>query len=348
MKNILTLSTESTFDDAIRFLDQNGNGILPVVDKKGVLIGIITDGDVRRAILDKELTLKRIINKNPICLKAGTPKSEVINYLHRIHRRHMPIVDSNNRLIEVVILDDFEVRTKPNWVVVMAGGLGTRLGELTKETPKPMLPVGGKPILLQIIESFKHFGFSRFLICVNYKSDHIQNYFGNGEHHGVEIRFSEESKRLGTAGPISLIDQELIKMPFFVVNGDILTTCDFEDVMKIHLESQNDATMVVKEYEYKLQYANVHFDENNKLVDIQEKPAVVSYINSGVYILSPETIKMIPNNEFYDMPDLFKELIKKEFKVGIYKFNEYWLDIGHPTDYNQANLDLDVPRKEES
>lgn len=338
MKN-LVLTDKTSLEDALKLLDKNGNGFLAIVDKAEKLIGIITDGDIRRAILNKQFELDKVINKNPTTASSAVPRIEIKQELRRIHRRHMPVVDHEGKLVDVVVLDDFEVVLKENWIVVMAGGMGTRLGELTKDTPKPMLKVGGKPILQTIIENFRNQGFYRFVLCVNYKSHIIEEFFGDGSRFGIEVRYTRENKRLGTAGALSLIDFDMAK-PFFVVNGDVITTIDFEDFLNFHQVNHSEATMCIKKFSFEVPYACVDFDEDNKLVGLREKPSYDYFVNTGMYVLNPDVIPLIPKNVFYDMPTFFEELIGQERKTKVFKIDEYWLDIGRPNDYSKANDDM--------
>ncbi len=335
----LEFSQTTSLDDALRLLDSNGNGFLPVIDEHGVLLGIITDGDIRRGILNKTLELNAIINRNPTTVKIGTSRVDIKKQLRAIHRRHMPIVDEIGRLIEVVVLEDFEFISKDNWVVIMAGGLGSRLGDLTKLTPKPMLELGGKPILLGIIEHFKSQGFGKFVLCVNYKAEIIENFFKDGTWLGVNIKYTKETKRLGTAGALSLIDFKL-ESPFIVVNGDVLTSIDFEDFLDFHNVNSTDATMCVKSYLFDIPYACIDFNDKFDIINIREKPSYEYFINTGMYVLNPEIINKIPKNEFYDMPQLFDDLIQEKNNCKAYKINEYWLDLGSPEDLDKGHSDL--------
>lgn len=333
----LVFDNKVTLEQAIRLLDKNGNGFLPVVSDDNLLLGIITDGDLRRAILNKNFDLENVINKNPVTVTHLTPRVQIKRQLKDLHRRHMPVVDEMGKLVDVVVLDDFEVESKPNWVVIMAGGLGSRLGDLTKDTPKPMLKIGGKPILQGIVEHFKSQGFHKFIFCVNYKSHIIEDYFGDGESFGVEIRYTKEAKKLGTAGALSLIDFDLVH-PFFVVNGDVLASLNFDDFLNYHIINYADATMCIKNYTYEVPYACIDFDKDNKLLEIKEKPKYDYFINTGMYVLNPSVLDFIPKDVFYDMPTLFEELLgSKKYILKVFNTSEYWLDIGNPDDYKRGN-----------
>jgi dTDP-glucose pyrophosphorylase len=339
--NYLVLEASTKLEVAIRLLDSNGNGFLPVVDSNNKLIGIITDGDLRRGILNNNLELLAIINKNPTTVPGGTSHVLIKKKLKEIHRRHMPVVDENGILVEIVTLDEFEFVAKENWVIIMAGGIGSRLGELTKEVPKPMLLVGGKPILHGIIEHFKNQGFGKFVICVNYKAEIIEDYFKNGEWLGVEIKYTQEQKRLGTAGALSLIDFE-INAPFFVVNGDVLTAINFEDFLNFHQTNNSDATMCIKKFRFDVPYACVDFNIDMDLLSLKEKPSFDYFVNTGMYILDPKILDEIPKESFFDMPQLFEEAINKNYLAKVFSMEEYWLDLGKPEDFHKGNADLSL------
>ena len=333
--NYLIYNINTTFEEAIKLLDKNGNGFLPVIDETNKLIGIITDGDFRRGILNKKYDLDSIINKQPTVALNTESHIVIKRRLKELRRRHMPVVDNNGILVDVVILNEFEILNKDNWVVIMAGGMGTRLGDLTKHIPKPMLEVGGKPMLLRIIEHFKNQGFVKFIMCVNYKSEVIENYFGNGTNFGIEIIYTKETKRLGTAGALSLIDIK-IDNPFFVVNGDVLTSINYEDFLNFHTTSNSDATMCIKRYSYEVPYACVEFDEAMNLNGLKEKPTYDYYINTGMYILNPNCLSILNKDEFFDMPSLFELLLENKNATKVFTIDEFWLDVGLKDDFNRA------------
>ncbi len=335
----LIYSDTTTLEEAVGILDQNGTGFLPVVDNENKLIGIITDGDLRRGILNKKFNLESIINKNPTVAKNTESHVVIKKRLRELKRRHMPVVDNEGKLVDVVILDDFESITKDNWVVIMAGGLGTRLGDLTKNIPKPMLEVGGKPMLLRIVEHFKMQGFVKFILCVNYKSEIIENYFGNGSRFGVEVIYTKENKRMGTAGALSLIETEVDK-PFFVVNGDVLTSINYDDFLNHHITNKAEATMCIKQFSHEVPYACVEFDSSMNLNGLKEKPTYEYYINTGMYVLNPSVLKYITQNEYFDMPSLFELLLDNKQATKVFRIDEYWLDIGLKEDFKKAQDNL--------
>jgi NDP-sugar pyrophosphorylase family protein len=217
----------------------------------------------------------------------------------------------------------------------MVGGLGSRLWPLTENTPKPMLKVGDKPIVQTIIERFCEYGFVNIVMCVNYKSHIIQDYFGDGSEFGVNIEYIFEEERMGTAGALSLL-RSIPEGPFFVMNGDLLTNVNFEHLLTYHTESEAYATMCVREYDFQVPYGVVNIEGHN-ILSIEEKPVHRFFVSAGIYMLSPEAIRHIPENKFYDMPTLFEKLIEYKEKVVSFPIREYWLDIGRIEEYERAN-----------
>lgn len=344
MKNVLILEDNIGFYNLLKKLDQEGNGFLVIVDKNFKLIGIVTDGDIRRAVLNKQTDdINMIINHQPLTADSESDRHEIQQYLKSIRRRQIPVIDKNKILVDIVYHDDDEGHYYENFVIIMAGGLGSRLGELTKDIPKPMLKVGDKPILERIIMSFKEAGYNKFILCVNYKSEIIKEYFKDGKEFGVFISYNDEEKKMGTAGALGLIEQQF-KQPFFVVNGDILTTIQYNEFMTFHIRSSATATMCIKKMDYQIPYACINLDEESNILGLVEKPVYNYKINAGLYILNPEIIEHIPVNEYYDMTSLFEFLIKVRKKIVAYCHEDYWLDIGHKADYHQANSDLNISK----
>jgi NDP-sugar pyrophosphorylase family protein len=225
--------------------------------------------------------------------------------------------------------------TKPNKVVLMVGGLGTRLRPLTEHTPKPMLKVGNRPILETIILNFKKYGFTNIVLCVSYKSEIIEEYFKDGSEFGVNIEYIHENKRMGTAGALSLVRGQLTE-PFFVMNGDLLTNINFERMMEYHESHKSIATMGVREYDFQVPYGVVNVDGED-ILSIDEKPIHKFFVSGGVYVLSPKTLDFIPDDEFYDMPTLFEKVIAEKLKSVSFPIREYWLDIGRMEEFEKAN-----------
>jgi dTDP-glucose pyrophosphorylase len=340
MKN-LVLKDTSTLKEAVYKLDANGNGFLAIVDNNNKLIGILTDGDIRRGFLNGSKELMEVVNITPETMSERSKKDEIIYKLTKKHKKHMPLVDQNGILIDVFVLDDERFNVKPNWVVIMAGGMGTRLGELTRDIPKPMLPLGGKPMIERIIELFKSSGYKKFMISVNYKSKVIKKYFGNGKKFGIDVVYLEEKDRLGTAGALSLIDTRLITETFFVVNGDVITSLDYDEMLKFHKSNNSDATMCVKENSYQIPYGVIQTNEDNSIVAIEEKPTNYYYINTGIYTLEPGVIDILGKNCYSEMTDLFGTLSNNKKIIKSFKLEGHWLDLGMPNDYYSAKSQFD-------
>jgi len=337
MKSLTALYSASLME-AVRKLDENGHGFLAIVDANNKLIGILTDGDVRRGFLDEKTSLCDVINKDPLVMLQGSSKEKILCELRKSHKRHMPIVDVNRVLVDVFVLDNFDFSLKPNWVVIMAGGLGIRLGSLTRDIPKPMLDLGGKPILERVIELFKYFGYSKFMISVNYKSEIIKEYFGSGEEFGIEIKYIEESKKMGTIGSLGLIDIN-IEDPFFVVNGDVIASFDCDKLLASHVNSGATATMCVKENKIKIPYGVVDVGPDSRIMSLKEKPVKSYYINAGIYVMNPDALSLIKKDLYLDAPDLFNILLDKSEIVTSFLVEDYWMDLGVPGDY------IDVAQK---
>lgn len=335
----LVLTEKTTFEDALKAVDTHGYGFVPVVDVDNRLVGIIADGDIRRAVLEGKRNLESIINRDPYTLPEGISPKKAVQILRSITRRQAPVVDAENRLVDVITLDDMDYNAKPNAAVIMAGGLGTRLGDLTKTTPKPMLPIGKKPVLEYIIEALFRNGFTNLMISVNYKSEIIKDYFKDGSDFGVEIEYLEETKRLGTAGSLGLISKQMTA-PFLVMNGDILTSLNFGDLLRHHVNNDAALTVCSREFNYQLQYGIIEQKEG-KVVDFREKPSMDFQISAGIYALSPEILSLIPDDTFYDMTSAISDACKKDMHVTTFPLDGYWIDIGQKQDYHNAINDYE-------
>ena len=338
IKNIIVNKSISIID-VLRVIDESSMQLALVVDTNDKLIGTISDGDIRRAILNGiSLTgsIENVYFKTPSVANINDTKDEIINICTTKQIHQIPIVDNDGNIIGLEVLNELIKKdTKTNKVVLMVGGLGTRLRPLTDKTPKPMLHVGGKPILQTIVEKFASYGFINIIMCVNYKSNIIQDYFGNGEKFGVNIEYILEDKRMGTAGALSLIKDKLNEA-FFVMNGDLLTNVNFEHLHTSHMQENAMATMCVREYDFQVPYGVVNLDEK-KVCSITEKPIYNFFVSAGIYMLNPECLKYIPKDEFYDMPTLFDKLIELNKNTTSFHLKEYWLDIGRLEEYKKAN-----------
>jgi len=339
----ITVFEDSLIIEVLKIIDKSSKQIALVVDENDKLIGTISDGDIRRGFLNNlslRDSIKDIYFKFPTVATIHDSKEKIIELCSTKRIYQIPIVDDNQKLVGIEILDELLTpKIKSNRVVLMVGGLGTRLRPLTDNIPKPMLKVGNKPILETIILNFKKYGFVNFILCVSYKSEIIEEYFKDGRDFGVNIEYIHEEKRMGTAGALSLIDKENLKEPFFVMNGDLLTNMNFENMMNSHIKNNAISTMGVREYDFQVPYGVVNVKENN-IVSIEEKPTHRFFVSAGVYILATSSLEYIPQDTYYDMPTLFESLIGKELKSISFPIHEYWLDIGRMDEFEKANREF--------
>ncbi|WP_342575029.1 nucleotidyltransferase family protein [Solibacillus sp. FSL K6-1781] len=334
----IVVHTKQTLFETMKIIDETSLQFAVVVDEDNHLLGTVTDGDIRRGILrgeGLEVPINLIMNPNPFSAKYGLKTNTYKQLMKSKNLKQLPIVNDQNQIVDILFIDHLETPTNKNQVILMLGGLGKRLRPLTNDIPKPMLKVGNKPIVESIIEGFKQYGYTNFIFSVNYKKEVIQDYFQNGNIMGISIDYIEEKKRMGTAGALSLLENRPTE-PFFVMNGDLLTQVNFDQLMQFHQEQNAVATMCVREYEYQVPYGVIETD-GVELISIKEKPIHRSFVNAGIYVLSPEVFEYIPVDTFYDMPSLFEALINQGKKTSVFPIHEYWLDIGRVDDFNRAN-----------
>lgn len=334
----LVVSSATPLRDAIERIDKTGLQLVLVCDERGHLAGVLSDGDVRRAVLrglDLSVPTRMVMNAQPTTTRVTASKSEQLALMRRKVLRHLPLLDDAGRLQGLATLEELMgERERPNWVVLMAGGLGSRLMPLTENCPKPMLPINGKPILESILESFYEQGFRRFFISVNYLAQAFISHFGDGSRWGVEISYLHENQRLGTAGALSLLPSAPSE-PMVVMNGDLLTRVRFDNLLDFHAEHGVLATMAVREYDFQVPYGVVRL-EGPKILAIEEKPVQRFFVNAGIYALSPDALKRIPRQTFFDMPTLFERLHSEKHETAAYPLREYWLDIGRIDEFERA------------
>ena len=337
-KNIL-LKPTSTIKEALKIIDSGAMQIALVIDEGEKLLGTVTDGAIRRGLLNNlslDDSIEGIIFKTPTVCSIEDTKEKIIEIAISKKLHQLPIVDNDGKLVGIEEIDELlKPKTKTNKVVLMVGGLGTRLRPLTDNTPKPMLKVGNKPILETIIGNFKKYGFVNIVLCVSYKAEIIEEYFKDGLEFGVNIEYIHENKRMGTAGALSLIRDKLDKS-FFVMNGDLLTNINFDNMMQYHLHNSSLATMGVREYDFQVPYGVVNVHGEN-ILSIEEKPVHKFFVSGGIYVLSSDVLDFIPDDEFYDMPTLFEKVIEEKLKSISFPIHEYWLDIGRIEEFEKAN-----------
>jgi len=329
----------ATIKEAIERIDNSGLQLAIVVGERKQLLGIVTDGDVRRGILrglSLDESVQEIMNKKPKFLYEHDNWQNSYEFFKRTKLNHIPILNKNGCVKGIRFLDELTHHNhKNNWVVIMAGGIGSRLGPLTDNKPKPLLEVGKKPLLETIIESFIEQGFHQFYISVNYKAEMIEAYFGNGSRWGVNIQYLREKEKMGTAGALTLIT-ETLEEPLIVMNGDIVTKVVFQQLLDFHNAYSPRATMCVREYDLKVPFGVVKLNLQ-RIVGLDEKPIHSFFVNAGIYVIEPEELSIIPQNSFYDMTSFYNDLIQKNKKIVAFPIREYWMDIGHIEDYKKVN-----------
>ncbi|MFW3372421.1 nucleotidyltransferase family protein [Aliarcobacter butzleri] len=345
MKNIdnIKLNINSTIKEALKIIDNGALQIALVVNENDILLGTLTDGDIRRGLLkglDLNSSIESIIFKTPTIAKISDTKEEILKLALSKKLHQIPIVDERGKILGIQEIEELiKPKDKTNKVILMVGGLGTRLRPLTENTPKPMLKVGNKPILQTIVEKFAEYGYTNIIMCVNYKSHMIQDYFGDGKEFGVNIEYVLENQRMGTAGALSLL-KDKPNEPFFVMNGDLLTNINFEHLHNYHIATNSIGTMCVREYDFQVPYGVVNI-KDSKIISIEEKPTHKFFVSAGIYMLSQEVLEYIPENQFYDMPTLFEKIISKGKNTISFPLREYWLDIGRIEEYKKANEEYD-------
>lgn len=336
------IGPDATIEQAIQTIDQGGARIALVVDVSGKLLGTVTDGDVRRAIIGHKSLSDNVtsaMNSAPRTMKQPQDRQKAVALMSQHHIVQMPIVDDDGRAVGIELLDPAgSEKRQDNWVLLLAGGFGKRLRPLTDACPKPMLNVGGKPILQSIIESFVNLGFHKFYISVHFMPEMIKNHFGSGEDLNVTIRYIDEEIPLGTAGSLSLM-QDIGDLPVIVMNGDLLSRVNYLDLLKFHKENVAVATVCSREFSYEVPFGVVKF-EGYDVREIVEKPLNKCFVSAGIYVIEPSVIASMQRGAAIDMPDLLQNLIDDKQRVSTFPIHEYWLDIGRFADYERANRDF--------
>lgn len=341
---------KTSLRDVLHLIDVNGKGIALVIDDDGRLLATLTDGDIRRAILagielESPLTdlldRKRLYlspHRQPVTGRRDMTPAEMLLVLKRHQLHQLPLLDDEDRVVDLVTLDDLLPNCAPPMeAVIMAGGFGTRLQPLTNDTPKPMLPVGGRPLLEVAVDRLQRAGIRRVNVTTHYLPEKIIQHFGDGKGFGVDLNYIQEENPLGTAGALRLLPPW--EATLLVMNGDILTDMNFRSLFSFHREHQAVFTVAVRRYELRVPYGVVE-GEHGIVSGIVEKPTFSLFVNAGIYLLEPVVRELIPENQRMDMPTLVQQLIDRGLPVASYPILEYWLDIGQPADYEQAQDDM--------
>jgi dTDP-glucose pyrophosphorylase len=324
--------------ESIARIDASSVQIALVVDDGGKLLGTLTDGDVRRALLrgiDLDAPVSKVMNVQPTSAHISQERDSILALMRSRGLQHIPVVDDAGRVVELEMLADvIRAPERDNWVVLMAGGIGSRLRPLTDDCPKPMLRLGDRPILEHIVEAFAAYGFKHFYIAVNYLGEMIESYFGDGARWNVRIEYLKERERLGSAGALSLLPVRPTK-PILVMNGDLVTKINLAHLLDFHESQGTTATMCVRSYEYQIPYGVVALD-GDRLLAIEEKPQQRCFVSAGTYVLAPDALSLVEPDRYLDMPSLFERLIQAGHRTAAFPVREYWLDIGRLEDFDRA------------
>lgn len=341
--------------EAVRVLDQGQVGILIITTQNGALLGTLTDGDIRRAILagrSFEATADEFLKgkdnpvyPEPIWLPDSASRDDMLAIMTDRKIRHLPILNDRYIVTDLVLLDDLlpsptPATDTPLTAVIMAGGLGSRLYPLTKDTPKPMLPVGGKPLLERTITNLRDAGVQDVVVSTRYKADIVEDHFHDGSDFGVRVSYLNENQPLGTAGSLRLMprpDDTLL-----VLNGDVLTSLDYRAMRTFHKDHDATLTVAVRKYDFSVPYGVVDC-EGPRVTTLREKPTYTSFVNAGVYLLEPAAFDHLPDTDTpFNMTDLIEKIINAGDTVVSFPIHEYWLDIGQPEDYQTAQRDIEA------
>ena len=310
-----------------------------IVDDQGSLIGSIADGDIRRGLIEGhsiDSLASQIMNPNPISILATQSERQAQAVMSANQIKQLPVVNEDHQLIGLHLMDQIlNLAHKENSILIMAGGFGKRMMPLTENLPKPMLKVAGKPMLEHIILNAKAQGFRKFIISLHYLGNLIIDHFGDGSNLDISIQYIHEIEPLGTAGAMALIDP-LPNLPFIVTNGDIITDVNYANLLHFHESNKSQATMAIKKYELQNPYGVVNI-KGLEITSFEEKPIQISYVNAGIYVLNPSSLKYLKVNEPCDMPDLFELLKNNNYSITAYPIHETWADVGRPVDLSEIN-----------
>lgn len=342
------VAPQTTIRDTIAMIDSCAKGIALVVDERRHLLATVSDGDIRRAMLaGVELTQPVMSLKQrqqnlppapPVTAPLGTPVGEILVLMQAHVVRQVPLLDEDGRVCELAILDELLQETElPVTGVVMAGGYGKRMMPLTETVPKPMLPVNGRPLLEHMLEKLHRAGIRSVNLATHYLSDSIVNHFHDGSKFGVHLSYFQEEEPLGTAGALAKMSSGA--EPLLVINGDILTGVDIRAMLQFHREHSSQLTVGVRQYDIEVPFGVVETD-GVKVSRIVEKPVLRHFINAGIYFVNPAMCRLVPENQYFDMPDLIEAVINFGGPVVSFPVREYWLDVGQVEQYQKAQADV--------
>ena len=335
--------------EAIRAIEAGQKGIAVITNANGCLQGVVTDGDVRRGLLTG-VKLKdpvtAIMNRNPTKAESSMSQSSIIELLRQSGLESFPLVDANDFVIDVILLRDLTKEKDTgkaegfSSALIMAGGEGRRLLPLTENLPKPLVEVGGMPLIERQVRRIAAAGVNRIYIAVNYLSEMIESHLGTGSQYGVEIHYLREQKKLGTAGAMSLIE-EALDGPLLLMNGDVFTSIDFRYLLDFHSLHQPLITVAAIDYHVEIPYGVIK-TEGSFAVGLEEKPSQQFLCNAGIYAISPDVVNQVPKNQSCNMTDLIEQSISQDSGVAVFPVHEYWSDIGTHAELDKARTELKI------
>ncbi|EAU71031.1 nucleoside-diphosphate-sugar pyrophosphorylase [Synechococcus sp. BL107] len=336
----ISIDQDTKVIEAMRVIEHGGAQIALVIGRKQQLLGTLTDGDIRRGILHGkklESPVKDLMNRNFQSAKYSTTanRQEMIKMMKKNFLRHLPVIDKNGNVVELLILE--EILNPPEYknpVVIMAGGKGTRLRPKTKNCPKPMIPVGDKPMLEIQIEKCISNGFKNFYMSVNYLKEQIIDYFEDGSKWGVNIEYLIEEEPLGTAGSLQLLPESISK-PIIVINGDVLTKLKPSQLLQFHSSHNAEATLCVREHEISIPFGVIE-TRGLELSSFAEKPTYRYLVNAGIYVINPRLLQLLSPQTYIDMPAFLQKAQQSEYRVLTCPIHEYWIDVGNPESLEAA------------
>lgn len=327
--------------EAMQIIDTSALRIALVTDEASRLVGVVTDGDIRRGILGGvglEKPVEIIMNRDFTVANLKMKKEAIIALMKKNDLLQIPVVDENDHVAGMnILMDMIDLQEPDNWIVLMAGGLGHRLRPLTNDCPKPLLKLGNKPILEIILENLVGYGFKKYFISVNYKAEMIKGHFRDGTQWGADIVYLHEEKAMGTAGALGLLPDRPTE-PIIVMNADLLTKVNLRQLLDFHRAGKAVATMCVRDYHFQVPFGVVNI-ERHRLTGIDEKPIHRFFVNAGIYVLSPAALDYVPKDSCYDMTKLFEDIVADGRETAVFPLREYWLDIGRMDDYERANFE---------
>jgi len=332
------IGSETSVREAIAVIDRGSIQVALVVDGAGMLLGTVTDGDIRRGLLkgkNLEDRIDEVMHRNFRFLRSGGTREDALKLMQTESLHQIPVIDAEGKLLDLFLLEEIlQPRVLPNWVVLMAGGEGKRLHPVTETLPKPMVHVGDRPLLQIILERCVEAGFAKVFISVNYRRHQILEHFEDGAKWGIDLKYLEESEPLGTAGALALLPEKPAD-PVVVINGDVLTRVDLPALLRFHEENQAALTMCVRAHDTQIPFGVVQTD-GIRFVGLEEKPVLTHYVNSGIYVIDPSILEELSLVGAIDMTELIERAVECGHSVAVFPIHEYWLDVGSPASLAQA------------